>query len=394
MSPLLLFGLVFLSHFKGGLNTPLPPPNFGDRVSVLSIDGGGIRGIIPATVLVYLDNALKAKDPTSSLADYFDVISGTSTGGIMTLMLVTPNSSEPNRPLFTPSQVVQFYKRYGPDIFRPRSILDPIKCPKYDGVFLRDIARQILNDTRLDQTLTNVVIPTFNENTIHPLIFSNYKLKTESYLNAKLSDIGLGTSAAPTYFPSHEFQNDGVQFDLADGVLAANNPAFVAVSEVLQHNGGKEILLLSIGTGIPKAKEKLGDIFDDACQALWLNTHKEVFTEAMFRTDMTHYYLASIFPGLSPADNYLRIEEYNLDPSMEGIDDASKRNMDNLEKVGKDLLLQKVKRINVNTFLPYELDQTNAQALDTFVEELYAERQLRLKRKSMEKGGRPFIETI
>jgi len=50
---------------------------------------------------------------------------------------------------------------------------------------------------------------------------------------------------------------------------------------------------------------------------------------------------------------------------MEGIDDASKRNMDNLEKVGKDLLLQKVKRINVNTFLPYEFDQTYAQALDT-----------------------------
>jgi len=50
------------------------------------------------------------------------------------------------------------------------------------------------------------------------------QLKTESYLNAKLSDIGLGTSAAPTYFPSHEFQNDGVQFHLADGVLAANNP--------------------------------------------------------------------------------------------------------------------------------------------------------------------------
>jgi len=59
MSPLLLFGLVFLSHFNGGLNTPLPPPNYGDRVSVLSIDGGGIRGIIPASVLVYLDNALK-----------------------------------------------------------------------------------------------------------------------------------------------------------------------------------------------------------------------------------------------------------------------------------------------------------------------------------------------
>ena len=48
--------------------------------------------------------------------------------------------------------------------------------------------------------------------------------KTQTYLNAKLSDIGLATSAAPTFLPSHEFENDGVQFDLIDGAMAANNP--------------------------------------------------------------------------------------------------------------------------------------------------------------------------
>jgi len=56
------------------------------------------------------------------LADYFDVISGTSTGGIMSVMLAAPNASDSNRPLFNPSQVVQFYKRYGPDIFKPRLV--------------------------------------------------------------------------------------------------------------------------------------------------------------------------------------------------------------------------------------------------------------------------------
>jgi len=59
MCPLLLFSLVFLSQLMGGFNTPLPPPSYGDHVSILSIDGGGIRGIIPATVLEYLDKALK-----------------------------------------------------------------------------------------------------------------------------------------------------------------------------------------------------------------------------------------------------------------------------------------------------------------------------------------------
>jgi len=63
---------------------------------------------------------LQAKDPTTSLADYFDVISGTSTGGLMSLMLSAPSSPGSNTPLFTPSEVVKFYKTYGPDIFKLR----------------------------------------------------------------------------------------------------------------------------------------------------------------------------------------------------------------------------------------------------------------------------------
>jgi len=68
---------------------------------------------------------MQAKDPTSSLAHYFDVISGTSTGGLMTLMLAAPNSSSFKHPLFTPSEVVQFYKIYGPEIFKPRYNYQP-----------------------------------------------------------------------------------------------------------------------------------------------------------------------------------------------------------------------------------------------------------------------------
>ncbi|KAG2381135.1 Patatin-like protein [Vigna angularis] len=285
---------------------------------------------------------MQVKDPRTSLADYFDVISGTSTGGLMTLMLAAPNSSHSHQPLFTPSEVVQFYKKNGPEIFRRQHL---ITCPKYDGEFLKRKTVELLRETRLNETLTNVVIPTFDEKKIQPVIFSNYK-------------------------------------------------ALVAVSEVIQNNGEKEILMLSLGTGIPKSKEKLGGIFDIGCQAAWLPFHIDVISEVAFSTDMTRYYLATIFPGLLPAKNYLRIEEYNLPPSLQALDNTDKKNMDNLEKMGKGLLTQKVKRMNVNTFQPFELDHTNAQALDRLAEKVFAERQLRLKRKSMEKGGRPLVETV
>ena len=80
------------------------------------------------------------------------------------------------------------------------------------------------------------------------------------------------------------------------------------MSEVIQHNGQKEILLLSLGTGTTTAKDKLGGIFELACQGSWLLEHIGVVSEAVESTDMTHYYLATIFPGLLPADNYLRIQ--------------------------------------------------------------------------------------
>ena len=86
------------------------------------------------------------------------------------------------------------------------------------------------------------------------------------------------------------------------------------MSEVIQeHHAEKEILLLSLGTGIPKAKDKLGDDNDDdSCLLRWLGEHSDTISEVISKTDMTHSYLATIFPGLFPAENYLRIEVYTL----------------------------------------------------------------------------------
>ncbi|QCE04868.1 Acyl transferase/acyl hydrolase/lysophospholipase [Vigna unguiculata] len=350
-------------QFMAALNTPLPPPSYGDQVSILSIDGGGIRGIIPATVLIHLDNVLKAKDPTTSLAHYFDVISGTSTGGLMALMLAAPNSSHSKHPLFTPSQVVQFYKTYGSEIFKPQR---PGNGPQFDGEFLHNITRQLLKDTRLSQTLTNVVIPAFDLKRQKPVIFSNYKLEDAPYLNALLSDICISTSAAPTQLPPHYFVNDGVEFNMVDGGVAAGNPTQATISEVLQHSEYPKILVLSLGTGTEKYVENPD--FDARLAANWTILNWAFVANDMLgraSSAITEYYLASLFSGFQPPQStYLRIDEHDLNHDFSNSVNVTKENLEGLEKTGQQLLQEKVVKMNLDTFNLEEFGETNAEALD------------------------------
>jgi patatin-like phospholipase/acyl hydrolase len=94
----------------------IQPPTYGNLVTILSIDGGGIRGIIPATILEFLESQLQELDGESArLADYFDVITGTSTGGLVTAMLTAPNAEK--RPLFAAKDIKPFYLENCPKIF-------------------------------------------------------------------------------------------------------------------------------------------------------------------------------------------------------------------------------------------------------------------------------------
>ncbi|KAK7847944.1 patatin-like protein 2, partial [Quercus suber] len=162
-------------------NVPLHPPTNGNLITVLSIDGGGIRGVIPGTILSFLESELQKLDGEDArIADYFDVISGTSTGGLVTAMLAAPN--ENNRPVFAAKDIKDFYLNHCPRIFPQNScpvlphltkIIKALAGPKYDGKYLHNLVKEKLGHTKLEKTLTNVVIPTFDIKRLQPTIFSS-----------------------------------------------------------------------------------------------------------------------------------------------------------------------------------------------------------------------------
>lgn len=94
----------------------------GKRITILSIDGGGIRGIIPGTILAFLESKLQELDgPDARIVDYFDVIAGTSTGGLVTSMLAAPDKN--NRPLYAAKDLTRFYMEHAQKIFPQRKFV-------------------------------------------------------------------------------------------------------------------------------------------------------------------------------------------------------------------------------------------------------------------------------
>ncbi|KAJ8764367.1 hypothetical protein K2173_006107 [Erythroxylum novogranatense] len=386
----------------------IQPPCYGNLITVLSIDGGGIRGIIPGVVLAYLESELQKLDGEDArLADYFDVIAGTSTGGLVTAMLAAPD--ENNRPLYAAKEIVPFYLENCPQIFPQAkgplasvvNILKALTGPKYDGKFLRKLVRGKLKNTKLHQTLTNVVIPTFDIKKLQPSIFSSYKVSGDLLIDADLSDICIATSAAPTYFPAHYFKNEDThgnfrEFNLIDGGMAANNPTLVAIREVMQQIMKKNphflpvkpleyerFLVISIGTGSDKNGTKYTAKMSSKWGVIsWLYENGSsplIDCYGQGIADMVDYHNCVIFEALNSENNYLRIDDDRLKGHESSTDYATKENLESLVKVGETLLKKPVSRMNLDTgrYQPVENAGTNEEALHRFAKRLSDERRLR-----------------
>ncbi|XP_038978719.1 patatin-like protein 2 [Phoenix dactylifera] len=396
---------------KSNINL-IQAPTYGNLITILSIDGGGIRGIIPAVILSFLESELQKLDGEDArIADYFDVIAGTSTGGLVTAMLTAPD--EDNRPLFAAKDIESFYLAESPKIFpQYGGILAPITRmvralwgPRYNGKYLHKLIRENLGSMRLHQTLTNVVIPTFDIKRLHPTIFSSYEVKRKSILNAQLSDICIGTTAAPTYLPAHYFETKDAkgnvrEFHLIDGGVAANNPALIAIREVTKevHRGNpdyfpyrpmdyRKLLLISLGTGSAKVEERytakraskwgvLGWLLSGGSTPL-----VDVFMQSS--ADMVDIHISVVFQALRSESNYLRIEDDTLNGTVSSVDVSTKDNLQDLVKRGEQLLKKPVSRVNLETGVFETVgngEGTNKDALRRFAKLLSHERGLRESR--------------
>ncbi len=232
-----------------------------DKFRILCVDGGGIRGLIPALVIAELERRIQAEaGPGARISDYFHMFSGTSTGGLVALSLTAPDDTDPERPRVSADQLAGFYTEDGPGIFH-RSLLQRLRTlwgwlgPKYTLGPLEESIENRLGKTHLEHALREVIVTSYDMTNRQPYFFKRWRAREdpESDRNRPLSDAGLATSAAPTYFPSHEVDGRA----LVDGGVFAANPVIVAIVEALKriddqpgHLDQDDLLVVSIGTGL------------------------------------------------------------------------------------------------------------------------------------------------
>ncbi len=309
---------------------------------ILSIDGGGIRGIIPGQFLVEVEKAFNIK-----VADYFDLVAGTSTGGILTCAFLCPDETK-KQAKFTAEEVVGLYFERGDEIFdiptfhRLRT-LGGLLDEKYSEEGIERVLSEYFGEVWLKDLLKPTVVTSYDIGNRKGHFFYQHKAQSSDY-NFKVKDVCRATSAAPTYFECAQvFSQVQEPYALIDGGVFVNNPGLVAYAEgrqIFERDNGekataKDMKILSIGTGYtrnPYPYEKAKKFG----MAQWVQPVIDVMMSA--GAEVADFQLEKIYGTILNPKQYLRIDSdlkgTKVDPEM---DNTTPKNMKALKAQGKQL---------------------------------------------------------
>lgn len=330
----------------------------GNITRILSIDGGGIRGIVPAVVLTHLEEALQqlTNNPDARLVDFFDLFTGTSTGSMIVAGLLAP--SKDNRPAYSAKEIVDLYFDNADTIFQD-SLLQDIKSVagllnvKYNPEGIESVFQQHFPDTELSELLKPTLIPVYDLTRGKNYFFRQQKAKISARHNYYLKDVLRSATSAITYFPPMQIStvDSTRQRCFIDGGIFANNPALSAYAEFRYHNPelhAKDTMMFSLGTG------KQGTHLD--CESTqnwgaleWREPAGNLFANAV--ADANHYQLKAVYDSMP---NYLRLDGFFSDADKSSLDNTSKDYLDCLYYLGQ------------------QIAQDNKQAIKSFAQQLIA----------------------
>jgi patatin-like phospholipase/acyl hydrolase len=302
------------------------------RIHILSIDGGGVRGIVPSLFLKRLERDLG--QPVSRIFDY---IVGTSTGGILALGLTKPRDGSPlgtgGEPAHSAADMVDFYEKDGPKIFgRKRGIILPFRRARYDPIPLENVLKDKFVDYTLRDAIANVVVTAYDMSNRAPKVFCSWSARAFPGSNFYMRDVARASSAAPTYFPPASIRDaaGNADYHLVDGGVFANNPAARGFVEAASHIAAagesareREYLLISLGTGSLKRRYNYAETRNWGLLD-WARPILDVVFDGV--SDNVDHQLKVIFSADLHLGHYFRFQG-DLEAASDDMDNTSLENM-------------------------------------------------------------------
>jgi uncharacterized protein len=299
---------------------------------ILAIDGGGIRGILPGRLIQAMQEG--------GCYPQFDLISGTSTGGIIACGLVSG---------ITAKTMVELYTDHGNEVF-DRGLASGLLTPKYSAGKLETLLQSTLGTKKLSEVSPELLIPsyciqlpvpqdTYGNGVLEgakPWFFNGRAARENTIYDFSLWQVARATSAAPTYFPPASINNHW----MVDGGVFANNPGMCALAYAMSVWPGETFKILSIGTG-----SKIAGLSGSSAQhwgvAQWAPEIASIFMDGA--ADAISYQLEMLLGA-----NFLRCET-QLVGVNDAFDDASVGNIANLGTLAGKFIAENTPRIE--TFL-------------------------------------------
>lgn len=337
------------------------------KVRILSIDGGGIRGILPGVILSYIEEQLIAREGKEArLCDYFDLLAGTSTGGILVCTFLIPSldskGKPTNRPKYTAKEAVDIYLDRGDEIF-DITLWQKIKSKgglldeKYNAKELEEALKDYMGDTMLSELLKPCLISSYDIRNRRAHFFSQVDAKSTITHDFTVKEVARATSAAPTYFEVARIKSAyGTPYPLIDGGVFANNPAMCAYAEarsipfskILNNPDkadmpyAKDMIIVSIGTGSTSKPYQYNDAKDWG-MIEWIQPIIDIMMSG--NSETVNYQLRKIWETTGTPENYIRLEPSLYEANNE-MDDASVKNLNALHEAGLKYVEENIALLN------------------------------------------------
>lgn len=322
---------------------------------ILSIDGGGILGIIPAIIIAELEKRISnITKEDAFISDYFDFFIGTSTGAILSAMYLLPESDLYSvYPKYKAKDVLDNYLKFGSQAFKQSffskhfPLTHSLFNPKYSVDGLEKALKTIFENVKLSQLLKPFVATAYETDKRETFFFSRNDTRKcdSSHRDFYIKDVLRATSAAPTYFKPAKIKNIDMDesYSFIDGGVFANNPALCGYCEVRAKEKLKaeDMFLVSLGTGCNMKSYKYDYIYKWGL-AGWARAIINILMDGNSQT--VEYLLNLIFNNKT--NNYYRIDPYFLDDINMEMDDADSGSINKLVSFGNKVIDRENKKLD------------------------------------------------